>query len=106
MSKTKHTAAPWRRDGSWIHGAPDPSDIHDRGDIVARVVGHGHMSLTEEEANANLMTAAPQLLAVLMDCLPQLRWANIHGSRCPELIRDVELAIAQASSGKRRSELE
>ena len=43
-----------------------------------------------------LNEAAPKMLEALEEVLPQIRWANIHGSRCEELIVQVESVIAKA----------
>ncbi len=38
--------------------------------------------------------------SILREVLPQLRWANIHGSRCDELIAEIEAVIEPSAEGK------
>jgi hypothetical protein len=63
-------------------------------------VAHCDSATLENEANARLIAAAPELLEALKECLPQIRWASIHGSRCDELIAEVEAAIRKATEGE------
>ena len=43
-----------------------------------------------------LHEAAPEMLKALKAVLPQIEWANVHGSRCEELLGLVKAAIAKA----------
>ena len=52
------------------------------------------------DANARLIAEAPALLEVLKAALPQVHWANIHGSRNDELVTTIEAAIAKATGGQ------
>ena len=54
------------------------------------------VSFVEVLANARLIAAAPDLLAALKAAIPQLHWANLHGSRCEELLDQVGTALAKA----------
>lgn len=59
------------------------------------------LRLTEEEACRRLL-AFDEMMAVLQKSLPQLRWANIHGSRWDELIAEVEGVITEAKPPQQR----
>ena len=37
---------------------------------------------------------------LLREVLPQLRWANIHGSRCDELIAEIEAVVEPSAEGE------
>ena len=41
-----------------------------------------------------LANAAPHLWAALKSAMPQLEWANLHGSRCEELLAQAKAALA------------
>ena len=52
--------------------------------------------LAELDPWLQLRDAAPQLLEALLVSLPNLEWANLHGSRCDEVIVQVKNAIKAA----------
>jgi hypothetical protein len=86
-----HTPGPWKVYQEKPHYYSVGTDYaHDRGhdcNIVRDI---------RCEANARVMAAAPELLDALEASLPNLEWANIHGSRCEELLNQTKAAIRKA----------
>lgn len=96
MSNAKHTASPWVAipidDTGWILGRGKVEGA----DYIADVHKATHERSDEEsEANVRLMTAAPELLAELVDLHP----ADIHGGNKPSDCRTCA-AIAKARGEK------
>jgi len=87
----KHTSGPWgiTEDGDYIRQVNGGRRLYIAAVLEVPIEG-------ETQANARLLAAAPELLEALKESLPQLRWANVHGSRCDELIAEVVAAIAKA----------
>ncbi len=99
---SKHTPGPWRVDetkalgayGVWTEYATHPG--HDKAGYPSQVcsVITDAFSLTgdnrdERDANARLIAAAPEMLALLLRCV-------IYGNLIPALKVQVEAAIAKA----------
>ena len=95
---TKHTPGPWTWDepSNW-HGLA--TRVYHENEKAYEPIARVQLSGWPRRvglANACLIAAAPDLLAACRKALPQLRWANCHGSRCDELIAEIEAAIAKA----------
>jgi hypothetical protein len=75
-----NTPGPWqvKRETDYA-----PAQVWADGRQLAEVYGE---SRDARKANSQLMAAAPELLESLREALPLLYWANIHGSRCDEVI--------------------
>lgn len=56
-----------------------------------------NVAVAYDKQDAPLLAAAPALLEACRAALPQLHWANCHGSRCDEAIATIEAAIAAAT---------
>jgi hypothetical protein len=61
---TKHTPSPWIRKGDWIQGMPESGASQG----IAQILGNCGCAKTVE-ANARLISAAPDLLQVVEDYL-------------------------------------
>jgi hypothetical protein len=110
----KHTPGPWgfgtsnkktygMAPGEWWETAIHVGDTKPGNVLATAVMGGSGATRSDREsveANARLIAAAPELLEALKECLPQIRWASIHGSRCDELIAEVEAAIRKATEGE------
>jgi hypothetical protein len=79
------------------------SRAHERGDIFEQGTNDKGLPGPKttianyvENKYVHLIVAAPDLLDALINALPNLEWANIHGSRCEETINQVRAAIAKA----------
>lgn len=95
--KNQHTPGPWQFDTSALTGRIDIRKNHANGD--SRIIGY----VWKGESNANLISAAPDLLSALHLLLDKLH------AHAPKLITDVhmenaivkaEIAIAKAEGVK------
>jgi len=105
MTAPKHTAARWEVEedgmgGMWVTG-PDRN-----APVVCDIVARSHYSengnpiLTEEdEANAKLIAAAPELFEALTAVM---RLADAHDDRGPRLLPESEWRQAKAALEKAR----
>jgi hypothetical protein len=96
MSVTRHTPGPWHHDWQFIV-APDPKGIHP--DIyIAEIVetdNEGRMATPkQQEANANLIAAAPALLSAAQHVLD--RWCQ---GDLADAVRMLDSAVAEATGG-------
>lgn len=88
----KHSPGPWRRDGR----ASDSMGSAVIRDAVGFEVANSRSWLVEAyEANANLITAAPEMYALLKDTLPWLEQHADHDTnelwaRIAKVLRSVE----------------
>jgi hypothetical protein len=93
MSTPKHTPGPWEIDGS---------DIRQQGGYnIATMRCFGtHALSVAKEANARLIAAAPDLLAMLIACEDQLRGVTgaLPGSDSAEVCAAARAAIERATS--------
>ena len=46
--------------------------------------------------------AASDMDKALRECLPQLRWADCHGSRCPELLAEIEYILSKSGGEEQK----
>jgi hypothetical protein len=72
MSNTKHTPGPWHVDGDMIRNNPDQHYSHSK--WLVRLIPRDEgveRSQQEDDANARLIAAAPDLLEALLDLLEE-----------------------------------
>ena len=100
--KTQHTPGPWARNISpaWKYPIYDEKN-HNK---IAYIIKDAGISETEQEANLNLIVAAPELLEALDDLL---EWADSQCGRsgndeCYGCYNDGELCSARAAILKAR----
>lgn len=96
MRGSRHTPGPWRHDWQFIV-APDPAGIHP--DIyIAEIVDtddEGRMAAPkQQDANANLIAAAPALLEAALLIIE--RWSQ---GDLAEAVRMLDDAVAEATGG-------
>jgi predicted nucleic acid-binding protein len=94
-----HTPGPWTIDGSFIRRTPEDDEF--RGDIVASIVesardGGG----VTADANARLMTAAPDMLAACMACIPHMEMGTRNESTFASVDRKAVLQMLRAAIAK------
>ena len=97
MTNTEHTPGPWRQDWHFIV-APDPNGIHPdiyiaeiaEEDSDGRVASRG-----QQEANGQLITAAPALLEALVNLVAQIEGAY-DDIDLAEAARACQAAVAPA----------
>ena len=87
--QTKHTPGPWVT--SSLPNGTEWTVSADDGDMLADLTG-----CPNEKANARLIAAAPDLLALVLDALDDPD-VDILGS---EWVRDARAAIAKATGGQ------
>jgi hypothetical protein len=92
--KAQHTPAPWtaRQEGGIIA----PWNV--TSDSLAYVAGTFGRTAQEQEANARLIAAAPDLLAALQECLSVLECFK-PDEVDPETTKVARVAIAKATEG-------
>ena len=100
-TKVGHTPGPWRADGPWIEASngdlvadanPDEGPAKGRDDLF--------YADTAIQANARVLAAAPDLLAVLRELLPAIEHSGVGYSHIPsELRQKARAAIARATEG-------
>ncbi|MFM5431434.1 hypothetical protein ACET9P_11135 [Aeromonas veronii] len=101
---SKHTPGPWERskktDGNWWHigaGNQAVAAVH----AASKKRNEPYASMFE--ANANLIAAAPELLAALEEAVETIEWMNGCSSparnEVEEAIREGRAAIAKAKGG-------
>lgn len=96
MTAPKHTPGPWDFDFPYII-APDPSERHPDLYIaeVAREDDDGRVPPEDEQdANARLLAAAPDLFAALADLLGEIDLATPSGRRAERVARAQEVIAA------------
>jgi hypothetical protein len=87
-AKPSHTPGPWHA----VYDADGDCAIFDKQDeLLAVTVGDPDIPLEEDEANADLMAAAPEMLEALEAALDELHEINLVRPRPP---RGPELTIA------------
>jgi hypothetical protein len=104
MSEAKHTRGPWAiRYGTNVWGKRTDTG-HDG--TVANCGTHHHSHVDcgpENEANAQLMAASPDMLAALRESLDLLTSAEADGWKCrgkAATVRQIRAAIAKATGEK------
>lgn len=104
MSKSKHTPGPWYQaiidHRRWVSQQPE-GGTYWIAEVASGVIGD------EEEANARLIAAAPDLFDALVECerdlskavaiMPRRYCNQKDNQRCEELLEMVRAAIAKAS---------
>jgi hypothetical protein len=96
MRGARHTPGPWHHDWQFIV-APDPAGLHP--DIyIAEIVetdDEGRMApRRQQEANANLIAAAPALLEAALLVIE--RWSR---GDLADAVRMLDSAVAEATGG-------
>lgn len=89
MIRANHTPAPWHVYGYEIGTAPDETIA-----VVCALSGNDGDS--EEDANARLIAAAPELLAALETLLWQVERTDDLPEEVEEMLSDARAAIAKA----------
>lgn len=74
------------------------NDLETRGEVASASMVRRLLN-----ENARLLGERNALLETLGKSLPQLHWADCHGSRCPELIEQVESVIAKSCGSQNAS---
>ena len=92
MNKPKHTPGPWDVDGTSPHRTINGPEF-----TVAMIHQPRLMELPESEANARLIAAAPELLAVLQDYIADQNGEKILSGM--ELWRRMNDAVRKATGG-------
>lgn len=93
-----HTPEPWAV-SSFTHRGEEAYVIKGAYRDLSSELGYEEtMAETRDrdDANRRLIEAAPELLTALEAAVPNLQWANIHGSRCEELLQQVRAALVKA----------
>ena len=101
---TKHTPGRWscalmrmtKPDWAALHSGKHPIDIVKRGDDVIAAVWCGDDQDGEEQANAHLIAAAPDMLEALKAVLPLLR----HPTSAELEVRKMVLAALAKARGE------
>ena len=98
----KHTPGPWEVTED---GEADFSGIATQSNWLMRIQQNGELSVQEEEANANLIAAAPELLAALEALEPHMDAIVCYASTLPEfkpnlLVVNAQAAIRKAKGGE------
>lgn len=109
MSETKHTPGPWRiwssgvlgRGKQFIHAGKGESPCLDKSFRCVAAIGELEMTPEESEANARLISAAPELLEALELCVKRMAELQEHTSYPLAWPRVVAMeAIAKAKGTK------
>lgn len=99
MSEYKHTPAPWRVAGRDTRNLPHSLIAADT--LLARVYSKCYGDVAEEEANACLMAAAPELLAALQAVLKTIEVSEHWWMDAPDRggfdVDVIRAAIAKAT---------
>ena len=91
-----YTPGPWHAGGTTVWGGPVTSARM----TVADTACCGSLTRDEDEANAVLIAAAPELLKALVDCMADLdHYANTHGPG-PDKRRDAAIAAIARAKGE------
>jgi hypothetical protein len=97
----KHTPGPWLAVGSWVETADDKADICN---CSAESMGQERVARPpeEEEANARLIAAAPELLDALTKLCADCNGDNLGTVKAPRwaVLCAAETAIARATGEK------
>lgn len=96
---TKHTPKAWSIDGRFEGQTCIIVKDHASGaePIICRIFDSSHIPLSEQEANARLIAAAPDGLAANIKALEALLWAEAAGLPVGEHIDQLRAAIAKAT---------
>jgi hypothetical protein len=86
----RHTPGPWRREMEEIYATIDYNDY-----LIADATGDTDLEIEEAEANANLIAAAPELLAALKALMPK-GWDHDDTMDHIPGVKLARLAIAKA----------
>lgn len=85
-TKTQHTPGPWKVDSGEIYGPSTLLNGEKYADMIARIpveCRDGEIITREDEANARLIAAAPELLETLEQCV------TVEGAACFRSIKDM-----------------
>lgn len=93
MSAAKHTPGPWRLRPS-SGGRPAIIYGNDGWPVANVATYHGRVEPGQQDANANLIAAAPELLAVAQ---LTLEWLQRSGSLFPMIRRELAATVAKAT---------
>ena len=91
----QHTPGPWRNAGRSMEGGLGSSRVAAR-TLIAHVYAEAFGDEAQERANADLIAAAPELLAALKDCLKFLEHDVRSSYSEPEKTK-ARAAIAKAT---------
>jgi hypothetical protein len=105
VSERKWTPGPWHlsdetiRDGLWsklLYGQPEG---------MLAIIRVGHQGGYYGDANARLISAAPDLYEALSAMIREIGEARSHGSSAIDLISSSAIEMARAALSKARGEL-
>lgn len=93
--RSKHTPGPWRTDGDANNFLYVVSAGDDRGKIIAEI--EGPWSLSENEANASLVAAAPEMNEAVQAVLEWAKAPGDHGGNpyCKKFVQLAQKAAAK-----------
>jgi hypothetical protein len=97
MNESKHTPGPWKQVGSFVTTEDETVDICSSCNV-------NNLPLEETMANANLIAAAPGLLAACKVALQAIRECDMEVALFDmteaEIVTQIEIAIDEAEKGQ------
>jgi hypothetical protein len=96
MVMVKHTRGPWRNKSERPAGHQATHRIYaESGKLICSIIGLDG----EDEANAHLLAAAPEMLAMLRDCRATFAFALDAGDgEAEQFIAEIDAVLAKAGA--------